>query len=443
LVLAFVFYANLPVVATRFHRAGTMTVVLVGCLLIVPLVVSAALRRERLRIDAVLLAMAVYLAVMLAAALFAAGDVDTAAAQVGLFVLEGVAVYAVVINGIRRLSTLRQIVVVLLLVGSLLGALNVYQELAHDYRSQFGGLAQRNLALENETFGDAADVSLTRRAAGPIGEANRYAQVMLVLLPLALFHYRWGGCGWRRLPVALVIFCILSAVFLTYSRGAFLVLGMLFLTLIPLGTLPPLRALVAGLGLLILVSVIAPGYLTRMGSLRRVEGLFDEGRAALAPDGAVRGRATEMLAALHVFLDHPILGVGPGQYAPYYSVAYQRDPDIAFRFLPTSRRAHSLYVEVAAELGMLGFLAFAIIVCIVLSQLWSLRHRLRDCRPDLSALATAVFFSVAAYLGTAIFLHLSYQRYFWFLLALAGATIHVIHDETASTSPREHAGVLP
>jgi hypothetical protein len=41
--------------------------------------------------------------------------------------------------------------------------------------------------------------------------------------------------------------------------------------------------------------------------------------AKVAPDGAIKGRATEMLAALAVYLDHPFIGVGPGQYVPFYS----------------------------------------------------------------------------------------------------------------------------
>ena len=34
-------------------------------------------------------------------------------------------------------------------------------------------------------------------------------------------------------------------------------------------------------------------------------------------------------------------------------------------------------------------------------------------------MTAALLFSVIAYLGTAVFLHLSYERYFWFLMALA------------------------
>jgi hypothetical protein len=56
---------------------------------------------------------------------------------------------------------------------------------------------------------------------------------------------------------------------------------------------------------------------------------------------------------------------------------------------------------------------------------------LRDIRPDLAHLATAILLGIFGYFGTATFLHLSYQRYYWFLLGLAGAALQVFSAETA------------
>lgn len=77
-----------------------------------------------------------------------------------------------------------------------------------------------------------------------------------------------------------------------------------------------------------------------------------------------------------------------------------------------------------AEMGIAGLAVFLAIVLGLVRRLWRLRrHALsRD-------LATAMVLSIAAYLGTAMFLHLSYQRYLWFLVALAGAALHVLSGE--------------
>mgnify|MGYP006176969325 CR=1 FL=1 len=43
-------------------------------------------------------------------------------------------------------------------------------------------------------------------------------------------------------------------------------------------------------------------------------------------------------------------------------------------------------------------------------------------RPELADLATGFILALGAYLGTGVFLHLSYERYYWILIALAAAT---------------------
>jgi hypothetical protein len=53
--------------------------------------------------------------------------------------------------------------------------------------------------------------------------------------------------------------------------------------------------------------------------------------------------------------------------------------------------------------------------------------RRRD--PERSLLASSLFFGLVAYLATAAFLHLSYQRYFWVVLALASSAIWILRQE--------------
>jgi hypothetical protein len=53
----------------------------------------------------------------------------------------------------------------------------------------------------------------------------------------------------------------------------------------------------------------------------------------------------------------------------------------------------------------------------------------RERDPDRALLASSFFFALFAYLACAVFLHLSYQRYFWVLLALASAVIWALRQE--------------
>jgi putative inorganic carbon (hco3(-)) transporter len=188
------------------------------------------------------------------------------------------------------------------------------------------------------------------------------------------------------------------------------------------------QVLVLAVAIVALVSVVAPDYVSRLQSLAAVDQATAQSAQA---DEAIRGRATESLAALHVFRDHPVLGVGPGQFFDRYSAAYGNALNL--RFLDERRRAHNLYLEIAADTGAVGLAVFLAIVGVTIVQLWRLAALWRRRRPELVALAEAFLLALVAYLATGMFLQLSYQRYFWFLLALANATIWALRREEART----------
>jgi hypothetical protein len=56
-------------------------------------------------------------------------------------------------------------------------------------------------------------------------------------------------------------------------------------------------------------------------------------------------------------------------------------------------------------------------------------------RPDVAHLATGIGLAIVAYLGTGVFLSLAFQRYFWLLVALAGAACQVL-DRPSDRMPR-------
>jgi putative inorganic carbon (hco3(-)) transporter len=181
----------------------------------------------------------------------------------------------------------------------------------------------------------------------------------------------------------------------------------------------------------LLAAVLAPGYYERVQTIFNVENLASGPVSSEQEevDAPTRGRLTEMLAALHVFMDHPILGVGPDQYIPFYSQEAMLNPEIAFRDIDTTRAAHTLYLQLAAEMGVFGIAVYIIIFINVLYRLLLERRRWIATQPELSHLITALFCSIVAYLLTGFFLHFNYQRYYWFMLALAGATIQILKVE--------------
>lgn len=435
IAVVFLLYTNIPTIASQLHGVPRFAAASFVLLLGVPLLHHLVLRHEKPRMDRPFVLMLAYLAVLLLSSLFAR-DAGIAQGQIGTFLLEGVVLYWLVINVIRRWSSLTRVIWTVLAAGSLLGALSLYQGATGSYQNDFGGLAQRDAYFDNVP-GDVPRMRLSQRAGGPVGDGdpNRYAQIMVVLLPLALFQMRRARTRTWRICAAGAGILILSGVLLSYSRGAFVVLALLLGAAALLRWVRPIHLVTSLLALGILVATVAPTYYQRVATLGTAADLVEGGSSASA-DGSIRGRATEMLAALRVFLDHPLIGVGPGQYLPFYSVDYQQSSVTRFRNLRNNRRAHILYFELAAETGFLGFTAFMLIVLVLLLQLWRARRRWAHVRPEFADLATAFWLSIVAYLGTALFLHLSYQRYYWFLIALAAAALQVMRAELPEDSGR-------
>jgi O-antigen ligase len=423
LVFAFGFYLNLPVVAAHdFHLSSGLASAF-ALLLLSPFLIYVVGERRPLVVTAALPLMIVYLVVLVLAAAVAGGARASTVAPVITFLSEGLLLYLLVTNAIRTPRQLRAVIWTVILAGAFMGLISLWQELTHSYHQTLGGLGQ----LDSTGFdvGNGLSKDLRPRLAGPIGEKNRYAQVLLVLLPLAVSRMRAEPNRRLRLLAAGCAGLILCGVVLTFSRGAavaalILVLVAAALRLISLRQLVAMVAVVATL-----VALIAPDYVTRLQSLGGADAALSQQSSGV--DAAIQGRATENIAALGVFRDHPLLGVGTGQFFSRYSAQYGNALDL--RFLEQNRRAHNLYLEIAADTGLLGLGAFLAIVLVTLVSLRRLTVRCRTRNPALASMGDALLAALIAYLASGLFLQLAYQRYFWFLVALANAAVWMLGRE--------------
>ena len=117
-----------------------------------------------------------------------------------------------------------------------------------------------------------------------------------------------------------------------------------------------------------------------------------------------------------MFLEHPVIGVGIGNYNTNY-LQYSRELGMDPR--NQTRSAHSLYLELLAERGLVGFLTFAFIVYLAYRSLFSAKKELSSHGlHELAALYGALGIGLAAYFVAALFLHDAYIRYFWILIGL-------------------------
>lgn len=439
LIVIFVLYTNTAVVAVRYHDVPYLVGAAVPALLIFPLAQFLVFRREKLIIDRIVVLMLFFLGVQLIGTLLAQ-DVGEALSTVINFVVEGLGLYFLLLNVVRTENTLRWAIWVLVIAGLLMGGLTFYQQVTQTYDQEYGGFAQ----VSNAAFGTGEENILGEveqpRLAGPIGEVNRYAQTMLMLLPLALFRF-WGEQSrfLRILAIVAVVFIGLG-IALTFSRGA--VVGLfIMLLIVTFMRYIKFSQLIVLLLVSLLVLQLVPQFGQRLTSLELFTSIIS-GDAPLnlaEADGSTRSRLTEMGAAMLVFVDHPIVGVGPGMFSLHYREYAER---VGIRVLDANREAHSLFPGLAAEYGVLGLLSYLLILYITFRGLVRARRRWAVDHPDMARMATSLLLALITYLTTGIFLHMAYIRFFWLIMALSGALIHIAEMDKITPVPRRTPGIV-
>lgn len=319
-----------------------------------------------------------------------------------------------IVAGLQRPAGdgLRRAVWALLAAGLLLGLLSVIQQFSGAYQQDFAGFSVAQLQ-------HIAGRANGYRIGGPLGSPNYYAMILVPLVPLAfdrLLHERRPAL---RLAAALTLVVVLLSILFTFSRGGFIALTVVLVLCLwrparelrrP-GLLPAL--LLAGL---VLLPLALPAYRQRLAAIPAALG---QSESAAIDEPSIRGRLSEWTAGLQMFRDHPLAGAGLANYPAHY-LEYSSQLGLDSR--REQRSPHSLYLEVAAETGLLGLAAFAALLLALAGGLAHARRAfLRAGRPSAAGLVAALAIGLLGYLVASLFLHAAYPRFFWILAAIAFA----------------------
>jgi O-antigen ligase len=202
--------------------------------------------------------------------------------------------------------------------------------------------------------------------------------------------------------------------FLTYSRGGLLALAVALLV-VGLRWLR-WRALPVAAVLGFLVIGLAPDSM-----VSRFSTAAEDAPKAMhgepVADTALNGRASEAIVAYRAFSDHPLLGVGIGNYPVHY-LDYASHIGLDVR--GEERGASSIVLETMAEMGVIGLGVMALTVLLAFAAIGSLRGQSdHEPRGSLWWCAVAVEAGLVAHLGSALVLPNAYPRGLWLMLGLA------------------------
>src|SRR5215204_3609759 len=191
LAVVFILYTNAATVAVKFHGAPSIVSAGFLLLLLIPLVYFVVVQRQPIIVTRVLPLLVIYLLVQTLSALFSARNVELALPNLFTFLSQGLLLYLLFTNAVRTPEMLRRIIWVLLIAGLFMGALSLYQQVTQTLDNEYGGFAQNEEQTEVDVSLAVENNKKLFRQAGPIGEKNRYSQIMLMLVPLGMFRF-WG-----------------------------------------------------------------------------------------------------------------------------------------------------------------------------------------------------------------------------------------------------------
>lgn len=357
-------------------------------------------------------------AIMVAA--LAALDARPVQSVVITFAVEGVLLWFVVINAIEDRQALERVLLALMLAGAFLGSISIIQFVTGTYGNDYFGFAQVGASRLDLLESGASTLP---RLAGSIGEQNRYAQSLLVLIPLGIALARRGSrLGFFSLAL---IVPVAAGVALTGSRGALVGFVVTFAVMAGMRLVSIRTVGVLALSAAALVLVI-PGYGDRI--LNTIQSA-DAAGGTEEVDTSTLSRVTTNLAALHMFEDHLWLGVGPDGFPELYESYAER---VGLNVKDESRQPHNLYLGIGAELGLLGLVTFMAMPLMLLVSLIRSWRALRLHDPPIADLAAGLVGAIVAYLSTGVFLHLAFDRYYWGLLAVCDVGARIVRSSEAT-----------
>jgi len=223
----------------------------------------------------------------------------------------------------------------------------------------FYGFFQAFFNLGPQSF--IRDTSL--RVYGTFGQPNPYAGYINIPLSIALALLLLGSNRMARMLAGLAAVLLAITVYLTQSRGAeiALVSALAFIVIVGMPHLRrPIALLVlAGLGFL---ELFFAGWIPTYVLTPVFKLLGTEQISFVTPspqDYSTAERLAHWIAGIRMFMTHPLTGVGIGNYPDAYPSYYLTI------FVNSLGHAHNYYINIAAETGTIGLIAFLLFLVAV------------------------------------------------------------------------------
>ncbi|MBN2374996.1 MAG: O-antigen ligase family protein [Sedimentisphaerales bacterium] len=267
-----------------------------------------------------------------------------------------------------------------------------------------------------------------KRITGGLADANWLAYTIATVLPLTVFWWRnFTRLSYRLVTFSIIILQCLGMV-LAYTRAGMLGLGVAVLVLIKKKLIPiaPMLVLVA-LGTLVALVWQPEGFTERIFSTKYLK------------EGSTPMRRDLFNAAIRMAKEKPIFGYGYGRFG--YEFMDRLNTDMRMRLGAMGADlanaiergqeqvhnigAHSMYLEVVVEYGIVGLIPFMAFLWFVLKDLMLVQKFGNQWQVDL---AICLFAGAIAFYICALFGHAKTLKCLWIVAGLAAALRRVTFE---------------
>ena len=284
--------------------------------------------------------------------------------------------------------------------------------------------------------------SITHRGFGVgsfLADENDFAMAMNMAIPyaFALLAVERGVARRTCLFVALGILIVATAV--TLSRGGFIGLAAV-LAVLWMRSPRKLVSMVLVIIMALALVMLAPAkYWTEVSTISTSTNENDTGY----------GRLYLWKIAWRMFLDNPILGVGPANYQ-YNNYFYEDEKEIARGIHVWGRVSHSVYFTLLPEYGLVGTVLFFIIV---IKGILARRRALRTCRSQLARedlspeshdrfrfyqqMLAGMDGAIVTFLVTGAFIAVLYYPHLWVLTAFTAVGLRLVETEASRATSEQ------
>lgn len=245
-------------------------------------------------------------------------------------------------------------------------------------------------------------------APGWFHNSGEFGIQMCIFLPLSVafvwgLKENWGK--WKLAFFALFPITALMSIIASSSRGALLgaaAVGLWWLVFVS-------RRFRAAVGIALATAVVWVAIPEQQKT--RLNQMGD--------DKTSDARLVRWQDGIEIMNDHPVLGVGYGNWIPYYPEHYgYRGNQLG------TGLSHNIFIEAGSELGYTGLLGFLLLIFATFRVNWDTRRLARS--PPLEdrffyCMAYGLDGALVGFLASGFFVTVLYYPYFWFNLAMTVA----------------------